>query len=126
MPPKRSVSLKYGSHQVFFDIMTHLVIHFMEEVDICWPVQLRWCYLVECYLDVPTKNVQDKSKPEACMASGYSVDESLGLCSKYFALFPHIRWHVWDWEEEQKIERAISIGKGTLKQLSDKDLEQIY
>jgi hypothetical protein len=62
--------------------MTHLVIHLMEEVDICWPVHSRWCYLVERYLDVLTKYVQDKSKPEECMASGYSVDESLGLCTK--------------------------------------------
>jgi hypothetical protein len=54
----------------------------MEEVDICWPIHSRWCYLVERYLGVLIKYVQDKSKPEECMASGYSVDESLGLCTK--------------------------------------------
>jgi hypothetical protein len=110
----------------FFDIMTYLVIHLVEEVDICGPVHSRWCYSVERYLGVLTKYVRDKSKPEACMASGYSVDESLGFCTEYFAIYPHTRRRVWDWEEEQKIEGEVPLGKGTLKRLSDEDLQQIH
>lgn len=34
----------------FFDIMTNLLIHLMEELDVCGPVEPRWCYPIECYL----------------------------------------------------------------------------
>jgi hypothetical protein len=95
----------------FFDIMTHLPIHLVEELDICGPVHSRWCYSVESYLGILTKYVHDKSKPEAGMASCYSIDESLGFCTKYFVLYPHTRRHVWDWEEEQKIEGEVPLGK---------------
>lgn len=32
----------------FFDIMTHLLVHLVEERKICGPVHTRWIYLVEC------------------------------------------------------------------------------
>jgi hypothetical protein len=95
----------------FFDIMTHLPIHLVEELDICGPVHSRWCYSVKRYLGVLIAYMRDKSKPEAGMASGYSIDESLGFCTEYFALYPHIRRHVWDWEEEQKIEGEVPLGR---------------
>jgi hypothetical protein len=75
----------------FFDIIIHLIIHLVEEVEICGPIQARWCYAVECYLEVLTQYVRDMSKLEAGMATGYTVDESLGFCTKYFALYPHTR-----------------------------------
>jgi hypothetical protein len=31
----------------FFDVMTHLVLHVVEELDICKPVHNRWMYPVE-------------------------------------------------------------------------------
>jgi len=34
----------------FFDIMTHLILHLVEELDICGPVATRWMYLVEQYM----------------------------------------------------------------------------
>jgi hypothetical protein len=36
----------------FFDIMTHLLIHLVDDLDICGLVVTRWCYLVERYLGV--------------------------------------------------------------------------
>jgi len=34
----------------FFDIMSHLVIHLVEEVEICGPVHIRWMYPIKRYL----------------------------------------------------------------------------
>ena len=30
----------------FFDIMSHLIVHLVEEVEICGPVHTRWMYLI--------------------------------------------------------------------------------
>jgi hypothetical protein len=110
----------------FFDITTHLVIHLIEEVQLCGPVHARWCYAVECYLGVLTKYVRDKSKPEASMATGYTIDESLGFCTEYFALYPHTRRRVWDWEEEQKNEGEVTLGKTTLVRLTEHEVNQVH
>jgi hypothetical protein len=110
----------------FFNIMPHLVVHLVEEVDICEPIHARWCYSVERYLGVLTKYVRDKSKSEACMATGYSVDESLGFCMEYFTLYPHTRHRVWDWKEEQKNEDEMTLGTATPVCLTDHEVQQIH
>lgn len=102
----------------FFDIMTHLVIHLVDELEICGPVHARWCYSIERYLGVLTKFVRDKSKPEAGMASGYMIEESLGFCTEYFALYPHTRRRIWDAEEEMRDSGEVLLGRGTPKRLS--------
>lgn len=101
----------------FFDIMTHLVIHLVGELEICGPVHSRWCYCIERYLGVLTKFVRDKSKPEAGMASGYMIEESLGFCTEYFALYPHSTSRIWDPEEEMRDAGEVLLGKGVLKKL---------
>jgi hypothetical protein len=73
----------------FFDVMSHLVIHLVEELAICGPVHTRWCYAIERYMGVLTAYVRDKGRPEASMASGYAVDEALGFCTEYFVLYDH-------------------------------------
>jgi hypothetical protein len=98
----------------FIDIMIHLVIHLIKEAEICGPVQVHWCYMVECYLGVLTQYVQDISKPKVCIMEEYTVDESLGFCTEYFALYPHTQRWVWDWEEELKNKGKMTQGKTTL------------
>lgn len=43
----------------FFDIMTHLVIHLIEELDQCGPVHARWCYPIERYMGVLASYVRN-------------------------------------------------------------------
>ena len=43
-----------------FDIMIHLIIHLVDELEMCGPVHACWCYSVERYLGVLTKYVKDK------------------------------------------------------------------
>ena len=40
-------------------------------------------------MEVLTKYVRYKSSPEASMASGYNIDDSLGFCTEFFQLYPH-------------------------------------
>lgn len=69
----------------FFDFMTHLIIHLIDELEICGLVATRWCYLVERYLFVLKKHMKNKAKLEGCIASSY-IDEALGFCIEYFCI----------------------------------------
>lgn len=102
----------------FFDIMTHLIIHLVDELEICGPIHARWCYSIERYLGVLTSFVRDKSKPEAGMATGYMIEESLGFCTEYFSLYPHTRRRIWDPEEEMRDAGEVLLGRSTPKRLS--------
>jgi hypothetical protein len=64
-----------------FDTMTHLPLHLLLQLTLCGLVHLHWCYGIERYLGVLTSYVRDQSKPEACMAFGYMIDEYLGFCT---------------------------------------------
>ena len=110
----------------FFDIMTHLVVHLVDELEVCGPVHARWCYSMERYLGVLTRYVRDKSKPEAGMASGYMIDESLGFCTEYFSLYEHAKSRVWDPEEELRDSGECLLGKPRPKNLSDRELDSIH
>ena len=110
----------------FFDIMTHLIVHLVDEVEMCGPVPVRWCYSVERYLGVLTKYVRDKSKPEAGMATGYMIDESLGFCTEYFELYEHSKSRVWDAEEELKDSGECLLGKPRPKRLTNAEVDHIH
>ena len=106
--------------------MTHLVVHLVDELEVCGPVHARWCYSMERYLGVLTRYVRDRSKPEAGMASGYMIDESLGFCTEYFSLYEHTKSRVWDPEEELRDSGECLFGKPRPKNLSDFELDSIH
>jgi hypothetical protein len=85
----------------FFDVMTHLVLHVVEELAICGPVHSRWMYPVERTLGTLKKYVRNRARPEASMASGYVLDETLGFVIEYMQMFTQVRRRVWDANEEE-------------------------
>jgi hypothetical protein len=110
----------------FFDVMIHLVVHLVEELDICGPVHSRWCYSVECYMGVLARYVRDKARPEASMAQGYVADEALGFCTEYFDMYPHTTRRVWDFEEELCDSGEVLLGAPRRVTLSPKEIEDIH
>jgi hypothetical protein len=73
----------------FFDIMTHLFIHLVENLDVCGPIGARWCYPIERFMAILKHYVRNKVKLKGCIAMGYMYDEAFGFCTKYFLLFEH-------------------------------------
>ncbi len=57
-----------GFPPTFFDIMTHLFIHLVEELEICGLVHTPWMYLVECYLKTLKGFVRNKTRLKGSMA----------------------------------------------------------
>ncbi|KAL3681546.1 hypothetical protein R1sor_024502 [Riccia sorocarpa] len=112
----------------FFDIMTHLVVHLVEELDICGPVATRWMYPMEWYLGHLKRSVRSSARPEACMAEGYIMEEALGFTAEYMTQFEPVRVRVWDQEEEDGISNEVLEGKKSTRILTEceRDLAHRY
>ncbi|XP_068317098.1 uncharacterized protein [Pyrus communis] len=67
----------------FFDIMVHLPVHLADEAALAGPVQYRWMYPIERYLQTLKRYVRNKGRPEGSIAEAYLVDECLSFCSIY-------------------------------------------
>jgi hypothetical protein len=61
----------------FLDVMTHLVIHLVEEVDVCGLVHTQWMYDVKRRNKVLKGYVWCMKQPKECMAKGYAMEESM-------------------------------------------------
>jgi hypothetical protein len=86
-----------------FDVMTHLVLHVVEELTICGHVHSRWMYPIEQTLGTLKKYVRNRARLEASMASGYVMDETLRFVIEYMQMFTHVRHQVWDVDDEEGV-----------------------
>jgi len=67
----------------FFDVMSYLTLHIIEELDICGLVHTRWMYPIERAMKVFKGYVRNRSRLEASMAEGYILDETIGFVTEY-------------------------------------------
>lgn len=84
----------------FFDPMTHLVVHLVEELYLCGPVHSRWMYPLERYMKYLKSYVRNKARPEGCIAMGNAMEVGLGLCTEYILECESTHQRVWDADEE--------------------------
>ena len=81
----------------FFDPMSHLPVHLVEELHLCGPVQNRWMYPLERYMK---SYVRNKARPEGCMATGTAMEVALGLSTEYILECESTGKRVWDADAE--------------------------
>jgi hypothetical protein len=112
----------------FFDVMTHLVLHVVEKLAIYGPIHSRWMYPVEQTLGTLKKYVRNRTRPEASMASGYVLDETLGFVTEYMQMFTQVRCRVWDANEEEGVYGEVLKGSRSKFRLlpSTRDLAHHY
>ncbi len=75
--------LEWELPPMFFDIMTHLTLHVVEELDVYGPVHARWMYPIERALKMFKAYVRNRARPEASMAEGYLYDETIEFVTEY-------------------------------------------
>lgn len=102
----------------FFDIMSHLPNHLVEETFLCGPVHTRWLYPYEWYFKSLKGYVKNLAKPEGSIARGYEVEEALGFITEYVRNYNITSRRVWDDKEELTMIDEILEGKGKPRQLS--------
>jgi hypothetical protein len=112
----------------FFDIMTHLPYHLVEELDLCGPVSTRWMYPVERYMKTLKGYVRNMARPEASTAEGYIKEERIGFVTEYLQRFDVVQRRVWDAEEEYgDVEEALEgAGKPFLMTAALRDVAHKY
>lgn len=69
----------------FFDIMVHLTVHLVREVQLCGPIHFRWMYPFERYMKVLKGYVRNRYHPEGCIAESYIAEEAVEFCTDYLA-----------------------------------------
>ncbi|KAI5350066.1 hypothetical protein L3X38_002957 [Prunus dulcis] len=69
----------------FFDIMVHLVVHLVREVHLCGPIYFRWMYRFEGYMKVLNGYVQNRTRPEGCIAEWYIAEEAVEFFTKHLS-----------------------------------------
>ncbi|XP_062074808.1 uncharacterized protein LOC133778801 [Humulus lupulus] len=75
----------------FFDIMIHLTVHLVREVQFCGPVYFRWMYPFERYMKILKGYVRNRSRPEGCIIECYIVEEAIEFCFEYMSGVQRIR-----------------------------------
>jgi hypothetical protein len=105
---------------------THLIIHLVNELELCGVVGARWCYPMEIYLLVLKRYVRNKARLKACMASNYMYDEVLRFYIECFALYPHTRCRMWDVNEEEANISEVLERHAQFKRLNAMELEAIH
>jgi len=103
----------------FFDIMSHMPNHLVEELFLCGPMHTRWMYPYKRYFKTLKGYVQNLAKLEASIAQGYPTKEALGFITKYMSEYNITSQRVWDDKEEPVMLDEILEGKGKVKVLSE-------
>jgi hypothetical protein len=105
--------LKMTMPPSFFDIMVHLILHLVDELDMCGPVHTRWMYCVECLNKILKGYVQNMAQPSASMVIRYLMDETLGLIVEYMDQFQPSKRRIWDSNEEEGVCGEVLEGAST-------------
>jgi hypothetical protein len=59
-----------------FDVTTHLVVHLVEEFDLCGPIHTRWMCPMERYMIILKGFVKNVGKPKGNMATWYAIKKA--------------------------------------------------
>jgi hypothetical protein len=102
----------------FFDVMEHLLIHVVEDLELFGPVAARWMCPMERFMKLLKDHVRSRNNPEGSMALGYIKDETLGYLTEYMAGFEPVSTRVWNSEEEEGVIGEVLQGSATPKKLS--------
>src|SRR3954464_15211669 len=74
------VSFKLLFPPSFFNIMTHLLVHLVEEIRILGPVFLHNMFPFERFMEVLKKYVHNRARPEGSISKGYGREEVIEFC----------------------------------------------
>jgi hypothetical protein len=64
----------------FLNIMTHLLVHLVEEIAILGPVFLHNMHPFERFMGVLKKYVHNRARPEVSISKGYGTEEVIDFC----------------------------------------------
>ncbi|XP_074352334.1 uncharacterized protein LOC141691496 [Apium graveolens] len=60
-----------------FDLMFHISVHLVREVELCGPIFLRWMYPFERYMKTFKGYIRNRACAEGCIAEAYIAEEAV-------------------------------------------------
>ncbi|KAL6584579.1 hypothetical protein OROMI_003868 [Orobanche minor] len=66
-----------------FDILIHLFVHLVREVELCGPIFFRWMYPFERYMKTLKGYVKNPNYPEGCIAERYIAEEAMEFLDEH-------------------------------------------
>ena len=77
------VSLEMIFPPSFFNIMIHLMVHIIKQIEILGPTFLHNMFPFERFMGILKKYVRNRSRPEGCIANGYGTEEVIEFFVDY-------------------------------------------
>lgn len=68
----------------FMTSQVHVMVHLVDELELCGPVSYRWMFYVEKHMKVLKTMIGQQAKPEGSLAMGYLAKENMFFCSEFF------------------------------------------
>jgi hypothetical protein len=72
----------------FFDVMVHLIVHIVFQIQFLGPVFLHQMYPFERFMGILKKYVRNRSRPEGCIVEAWGTEEVVEFCIDYMDLKP--------------------------------------
>ncbi|XP_021735138.1 uncharacterized protein LOC110701823 [Chenopodium quinoa] len=125
----------------FFNSMEHLPIHLPYEGKLCGPVQYRWMYPFERFLNHLKRKIGNKARVEGSICNAYLTEEISNFCSNYFQpsvdtktrdLGRNVNADVESPADNDEIPKLFTMDKGRVsnlgktRYLDDKELERAH
>lgn len=104
-----------------FDMQVHLIIHLVDEVEMCGPVQARWMCFIQRYMKELKVFVRQKNYPEGSMVAGYHLKETIYFCLEYLSALDPNGSIVWKIPQTTKEADQVLAHSHTIIKM-DKDL----
>jgi hypothetical protein len=67
----------------FFDMMVHLMVHMVDQIQELGPVYLHQMWTYERFMSTLNRYVYNRAYPECSMIEAYTTEESINCCTKY-------------------------------------------
>ncbi len=77
-------------------IMTYMLVHLVEELELCGPIHTQCAYHIEWYLKTLKGVVQNRMKPKGSMEKIHAQEKVVQSYTKYLVDFTFTRCMVWD------------------------------
>jgi hypothetical protein len=67
----------------FFDIMPHLMMHTVDQIQELGPVNLHQMWTHERFMSTLNRYVLNRAYPEGSMIEAYTTEEAVNYCTRY-------------------------------------------
>jgi len=67
----------------YFDMMTHLMMHMVDQIHELGPVYLHQMWTYERFMSTLNRYVHNRAYPEGSMIEAYTTEEAINCCTKY-------------------------------------------